>query len=475
MWYNNIMKKLFITALIIGGLVFGYNKYQESQISVGGDLLIGGQNYTLNQSVSSTDVAITLSSFTIPQSGAEITDSYIGDIEYGTIEPGNSSRQEFISFTGITQNADGTATLTGVARGLAPVTPYTASTTYAFSHAGSVRFIISDAPSKWDRVAFKSNDEAVTGLWNFNSYLPTSSITATSSNQLANKTYVDNVVNAGAATSTESNGGIVELATQLEMASSTDGGVLKPLVLQAKYSTSTPDGTSQAGLYVPISKNNGKLHQLWLDLTEDFTFTGHNIFSSVFSTNASSTNATTTNQTITGVVSSLLKTDSNGLVTSATAGTDYQQQQYTFGTATDLTTTGTATSTAMTIPANIMTASSSIAVQGTFTSAGTSNCTISIKKSSTYEDFVTGVFVATGGTNNGIFDSTILNNNSVSSQISFFKGLAFEDALGTGDITKPNTETTSSIDTSNEFTLAVNLASAGDSCTVSNYTIIVTP
>jgi hypothetical protein len=288
------MKKLFTIIIIIGIAILGYSKYQEPQVSVGGDLLIGGQTYTLNQSTSSTDVAITLSSFTIPQSGDKITDNYIGDIEYGTIEPGNSSRQEFISFTGITQNADGTATLTGVARGLAPVSPYTASTTYAYSHAGSVRFIISDAPSKWDRVAFKSNSETVTGRWSFSSFLPFSSIVATSSNQFTTKSYVDSVTNQGAATSTETNGGIVELATQLEMASSTDNGVTKPTVIQSKYATSTPDGTSQAGLYVPISKNNGKLHQLWLDLTEDFTFTGHTIFSSVFSTNASSTNATTT-------------------------------------------------------------------------------------------------------------------------------------------------------------------------------------
>jgi hypothetical protein len=45
------------------------------------------------------------------------------DIVYGTIAPKTSS-SEFISFTGITQNADGTATLTGVTRGLAKKYPF---------------------------------------------------------------------------------------------------------------------------------------------------------------------------------------------------------------------------------------------------------------------------------------------------------------------------------------------------------------
>ncbi len=57
--------------------------------------------------------------------------------------------------------------------------------------------------------------------------------------------------------------------------------------------------------------------------TTQNSWSAHNIFSSFFATNASTTNATTTNLHITGILSSLLKTDSSGRVTSATAGTDY--------------------------------------------------------------------------------------------------------------------------------------------------------
>ena len=56
---------------------------------------------------------------------------------------------------------------------------------------------------------------------------------------ICNKSYIDATANAGAATSTETNGGIVELGTLAEQADSYDGGSSKPTVLQTKNSTST--------------------------------------------------------------------------------------------------------------------------------------------------------------------------------------------------------------------------------------------
>jgi hypothetical protein len=46
------------------------------------------------------------------------------------------------------------------------------------------------------------------------------------------------------------------------------------------YATSTPSGDSVSGLHAVISKTNGKLHQLWLDLTEAFTWTGEHTYNS---------------------------------------------------------------------------------------------------------------------------------------------------------------------------------------------------
>ena len=189
-----------------------------------------------------------------------------------------------------------------------------------FSHAGASKLIFSNSPSFYDKFALKDNDETITGTW----LVPS----PTSATQIANKTYCDALAIAGVATSTESQFGGVWLSTQLQMASSTDGSPNAPYVLQSKYATSTPDGTSQSGLYTPISQNNGKLHQLWLDLTEAFTWTGAHIFTGGFSS----------------------YTDTIGLYFTATSTT--QASTFPYASTTALTISGTGSTTDMYISGN---------------------------------------------------------------------------------------------------------------------------
>jgi len=109
-------------------------------------LPVGMTTYHLQSSISSTATTIILSSLTEPVSGTLLTMAYMGStIQYMTIEP-RTSNSEFISFTTITQNADGTATLTGVTRGLQRVSPYTNSSTFQVPHAGGSQIIFGDSP-----------------------------------------------------------------------------------------------------------------------------------------------------------------------------------------------------------------------------------------------------------------------------------------------------------------------------------------
>jgi hypothetical protein len=259
----------------------------QSELGMGGFNYVAGQQYKLAGSgISSSATSITLQSFTQPVSGIELVMTDFGDIGYGTLEPGKS-KKEFISFTGISQSGSDTkATLTGVTRGLGFVSPYTASTTLQQSHSGGSKFIISNSPQFHAKQAGLTNSESVTGLWTFNTVLPTTSLTPTTTTQFTPKTYVDNVANQGAATSTESLGGIVELATQTEMASTTDLGAERPLVLQAKYATSTGQVD---GLYIPITENDGYLNQNFIDLTESYTWTGQHNFDAATTTFSSAT------------------------------------------------------------------------------------------------------------------------------------------------------------------------------------------
>lgn len=128
---------------------------------------VGGQDFFLSgNGVSSSDTTITLQSFKYPGTNANITMTNFGDTGYGTLEPG-TARREFISWTGVTQNANGTATLTGVTRGITPFAPYTADSSYQFGHAGNTLFRVTNSPKFYDELSSKDNDETITGTWTF--------------------------------------------------------------------------------------------------------------------------------------------------------------------------------------------------------------------------------------------------------------------------------------------------------------------
>lgn len=238
----------------------------------------GGGTYRLQTSIGTTNTSIQLSSFLEPISGTPLTMAYMNtDVGYGTLDPQSSTRKEFISFTGVTQNADGTATLTGVTRGLSFNYPYTASSSLRLSHPGQSIFILSDSPQLFNEYTKRRTNEYITGQWGFG-VAATSSDECNTSVEYCTKAYIDAGLNQGAATSTEYNLGIVELATSAEIAngtaSSTAGG---PLVIPNKYATSTPSAVCSSLTCIPAAVG-GKIAQAFLDLTASFTWTGDHIF-----------------------------------------------------------------------------------------------------------------------------------------------------------------------------------------------------
>lgn len=92
--------------------------------------------------------------------------SAFGTLGFGTLEPGSGAFEEQISFTGITQNANGTATLTGVSS-VTFLSPYTATSGLLKTHAGSTTFVISNTSGFYDTFANKNDDETIVGNWQF--------------------------------------------------------------------------------------------------------------------------------------------------------------------------------------------------------------------------------------------------------------------------------------------------------------------
>lgn len=252
---------------------------------------MSGQSFTLGSSISSTQTTILLTSFKVPVSGTDITMATMGtSVAYGTLAPGTSSA-ELISFTGVTQNADGTATLTGVTRGLDKEYPYAEDSNFKQPHAGQTIFILSDAPQVFNQYPAKQNDETITGQFTFPQSGTASAARAgavyaapTQDTELATKKYVDDTASFGAPLATTTTAGIVEIptATQLEtgtLLGETGAGLV---VLNAQYGArkilgynvtgGTPNAyTVDVGSSAPTSYATGQI----VGFLASFTNTGN--------------------------------------------------------------------------------------------------------------------------------------------------------------------------------------------------------
>lgn len=163
---------------------------------------VQAQPFTLyGAGVSVGATSVILSSFALPD-GTLLTMSNFGTKGYGTIEPGNGTKEEQISFTGVTQNANGTATLTGV-KNVSFVSPYTETSGVTSSHVGGTTFVISNTSGFYDGFTNKYADETIEGLWDFptgsnNPTIGSTYVAPTSDTQIATKRYVDEIATAGA-------------------------------------------------------------------------------------------------------------------------------------------------------------------------------------------------------------------------------------------------------------------------------------
>jgi hypothetical protein len=262
------------------------DKYVEGQtLKVGADTTFpaAGMTYALSGAgVSRTATTITLSSFTLPQTGRKILDADLSNTFYLTLEPGNTTRQEIVSCTTVVQNVSGSATLSGCARGLLPITPYTASSTYAFPHGGGSQAILSDPPQLFNQYLAKDNNGTTTGI--------IEGIAPTLPNQFATKAYVDGAAFGGIGNASETATGTVEIATAIEAASSTQNGTLGRLTIPASLATSTYNSAT-AALRVLMSDNSGFLDDDFLPalIAKNLTFSGSIAFSGALDVQATST------------------------------------------------------------------------------------------------------------------------------------------------------------------------------------------
>lgn len=190
------------------------------------------------------DTTIVLSSF-VQIDGTPLTMTDFGSVGFGTLEPGNGIQEEQICWTGITQNSNGTATLTGL-KSVLTVSPYTQTSGLQTSHAGGVQFVVSNTAGFYDKLTSKNDDETITGTWTFtvpnfpqmDAYGVGNRPTLQA--QLATKDYVDFVGSTGTPDASTSVAGKSQLPTQAEVdAKTVNGSTGAPLVVTPATQRST--------------------------------------------------------------------------------------------------------------------------------------------------------------------------------------------------------------------------------------------
>lgn len=240
--FVNIIIALIIGALAVCTGAFIDKSFQtKTDTKVGAiNYVTGGGTYRLASSVSSTQTSIKLSSFLEPVSGTPYTMAYLNSsLEYGTLDP-QTNNSEFISFTGITQNADGTATLTGVTRGLGRSYPYTSATVYKLTHSGQSIFILSNTPQVYNDIYTYINSAITSGTVDATTVIK-GIVQLSTANQAASHTAIGGGATTAALALTSNIASSTRTANtaQVVIASSTTG-----YIDQSYIATSSPQGSN---------------------------------------------------------------------------------------------------------------------------------------------------------------------------------------------------------------------------------------
>ncbi len=516
MWYNYYMitKKqgfasiIAIISIAAISLLGGYYAYQNIDTKISETKKLGAfrpSEYTgklltrLNEGGAESTFNTTPGT---AKDGTTLTTTKIGDFVVITINPG-ADNVEKISASAVSVSGT-TATWTIINRGLS-FTENTAVTANKKQHSiGETVIISNDDHFLSQQYVNVDGTQTITGAKTF-------SATTTFSNGLSlgytcdvgsgnddvcDKQYIDGVAVAGASNANETTKGIIELSTAAEARAGTSaGGTGARLVVPNSIATSSND---VAETHAVITGTNGKIAQNFLDLTETFAFSGDNSFSGENTFTGSTTLSATTTIDASDVNSSpviingvayqfpsagcsanqALVNDGSGVLSCKSVGV------YSYSTGGATANVGaTATTSSITIPAGLLTASSSIAIKaGTsivFSSGTPSNCSYALRTAGgKILQSISGPS-GLGYSAGGATQLTVFSNSSLSSQViqeqsvysSFVGGDRY--AIMTTNTTSSSEDFSSAV--SLVFTVTASAGTAGNTCSIDSWVTTVTP
>lgn len=361
----------------------------------------------------------------------------------------------------VTTSSTAGLTLAITLRGLNTATATTSNASFIFTHRRGADVRITDFPT----LTVVNNE--LNGVQNipnpvfYSSNFTPGFWTGAASNTIATIGIVNSTAAAGCGNANETASGCVQLATAAQAGVGTSAGsTAARLVPPNSLFNATPSATT----IIPVTSTLGKIAQGFLDIfSTNNTWAGTQLFS------ASSTFTATTSISASNVLNNAFKINNvpyafpslqgtanqtlinNGSGTLVWAKLSTQQYSLASTSSSIVPSGGTETSLPISIPANTLSASSTILFTGSITCADSSagnQCKISIvdTNSNDYLDYV--VSPGTNRTCTNDFTIRIMANNSTSAQIS----------VGTGGCYVPGAASWS--DSSSANTTSVNWANA---------------
>lgn len=214
--------------------------------------------------------------------GVDLTMAAFGTKGFITLEPGSLDKEEQISFTGITNNANGTVTLTGVNH-VDFLYPYTESAGLQKSHGGGVTLVVSNTSGFYDGFTNKNDTETITQEWIFPSTEADRPKANADTDALAFEDYVTfgqlfRTAMAGTVNASEIVSGVVQLATNAQMGTGTSVGstgarLVPPNDQLVKVSSGAADENK-----IPVLNSFGKLADGFQSVDQPRTWTTVQIF-----------------------------------------------------------------------------------------------------------------------------------------------------------------------------------------------------
>lgn len=121
---------------------------------------------SLYSGMGSTDTTCIVNPYPVDLDGNKLVIADFGGAPAFTVDPKISSFEEIIGFSGITDNGNNTAVLTGLTRNLLGKAPYTASPAGGKTHGSSAVVVFSDNPQMYANIVTYINGIAIAGAPN---------------------------------------------------------------------------------------------------------------------------------------------------------------------------------------------------------------------------------------------------------------------------------------------------------------------